>query len=97
MFRRFVVYVIICQRPNHIYIGFSQNYYHRMQQHQLGWGARFTQAHGVLWSGILRRSGSVKAAKYWEALYYRRLKEAWPDLHLAGAGNTSSDCCVVRA
>jgi putative endonuclease len=40
------VYVILCQRPCHLYVGMTRDLRSRLKQHETGRGSRFTKRHG---------------------------------------------------
>ncbi len=47
MEKRYTVYMIECDHPNHIYIGQTSQYEYRMEEHRKGRGMPFTTKYGV--------------------------------------------------
>lgn len=43
----YVVYVLKCKKPGHVYVGYTNDFYKRLKVHERGSGAEFTRFYGV--------------------------------------------------
>ena len=69
------VYVIECSTPNHFYVGQTNSYKHRIEQHRTGHGMPFTAKYGVSKTYIVKVFSSRNEAMIEESRLRRELFE----------------------
>jgi len=89
----FTLYLVICKKPHHFYVGITRNYKRRFWQHVFGSGSEFTRKFGVLRIVQVQRFWNEQRAKYAERYLVEDLTLIWPGSHVAGGGKSSSGCC----
>jgi len=70
----FTVYEIICETPNHRYVGQTGQIENRITAHMEGRGAKFTQRHGFDSWRVIKAVATRTAAKAVERAHYYKLK-----------------------
>jgi predicted GIY-YIG superfamily endonuclease len=81
------LYLIICNTPDHMYVGISTGPSKRIWKHQHGEAAEFTKKHGVSSGHIIDKFSSWKQAKRAEIALVRELTD---EIRIVcGAGRSS--------
>lgn len=82
------VYRIVCETPNTVYIGVTQDPLNRWKKHEKGQGSAWTRLHGYQYAQIICTCATESAAKRAERLHV--IRDRYLGRNVGGAGDTAT-------